>query len=149
MFAREGASVVLGARSEDRLAELRGSFAELCGELRAAGSDASYVRCDVSSASDTKRLVDAAVTRHGRIDGAFNNAGMGQGGGALADMTEEAFDRVLAVNLKGVWLAMRAEIRAMLAAGTSGAIVNTSSVGASAAGKVSVDTTPRSTGSSA
>jgi NAD(P)-dependent dehydrogenase (short-subunit alcohol dehydrogenase family) len=122
VFAGEGAAVVLGARSEDRLAEL-------CDELRAAGADASYVAGDVSVEADTQRLVDAAVRRHGRLDGAFNNAGISQGGGELADVSEETFDRLLAVNVKGVWLAMRAEIRAMLAAGSRGAIVNTSSVG--------------------
>jgi NAD(P)-dependent dehydrogenase (short-subunit alcohol dehydrogenase family) len=122
VFAREGAAVVLGARSQDRLAEL-------CGELRAGGADATHLAGDVSSACDVQRLVDAALQRHGRLDGAFNNAGISQGGGALADVAEETFDRLVAVNLKGVWLAMRAEIRAMLAAGTAGAIVNTSSVG--------------------
>jgi NAD(P)-dependent dehydrogenase (short-subunit alcohol dehydrogenase family) len=122
VFAGEGASVVLGARSEGRLAEL-------CDELNANGGDSSYVVCDVSSATDIQRLVAAAVKRHGRLDGAFNNAGISQGGAAMADVREETFDRLLAVNLKGVWLAMRAEIRTMLAAGSPGAIVNTSSVG--------------------
>jgi NAD(P)-dependent dehydrogenase (short-subunit alcohol dehydrogenase family) len=122
VFAAEGAAVVLGARSEDRLVAL-------CRELAATGAEASYVVGDVSVASDAQRLVDSAMDRHGRLDGAFNNAGISQGGGAMADVSEETFDRLLAVNLKGVWLAMRAEIHAMLAAGTSAAIVNTSSVG--------------------
>lgn len=122
MFAREGAAVVLGARSEERLRELTG-------ELRGGGAHASYVSVDVADAGGVKRLVDAALQRHGRVDGAFNNAGITQGGKALADVSEETFDRVVAVNLKGVWLAMRAEIQAMLAAGIPGAIVNTSSVG--------------------
>jgi NAD(P)-dependent dehydrogenase (short-subunit alcohol dehydrogenase family) len=122
VFAAEGAAVVLGARSEDRLVAL-------CRELAATGAEASYVVGDVSIASDAQHLVDSAVDRHGRLDGAFNNAGISQGGGAMADVSEETFDRLLAVNLKGVWLAMRAEIHAMLAAGTSAAIVNTSSVG--------------------
>jgi NAD(P)-dependent dehydrogenase (short-subunit alcohol dehydrogenase family) len=122
MFAREGAAVVLGARSEERLRELTG-------ELRAGGAQASYMAVDVADAGGVKRLVDAALERHGRVDGAFNNAGISQGGKALADVSEETFDRVVAVNLKGVWLAMRAEIQAMLAAGIPGAIVNTSSVG--------------------
>jgi NAD(P)-dependent dehydrogenase (short-subunit alcohol dehydrogenase family) len=122
VFAREGAAVVLGARSEDRLAEL-------CDHLAAEGAEACYVVSDVSRADDVQRLVDSAVDRYGRLDGAFNNAGVSQGGAAMADISEETFDRLLAVNLKGVWLAMRAEIHAFLAAGTSGAIVNTSSVG--------------------
>jgi NAD(P)-dependent dehydrogenase (short-subunit alcohol dehydrogenase family) len=69
------------------------------------------------------------VDRYSRLDGAFNNAGISQGGAALADVDEERLDELLAVNLKGVWLAMRAQIRAMLATGSPGAIVNTSSVG--------------------
>jgi len=122
LFSREGAAVVLGARSVERLEALSA-------DLEAAGGLASFVECDVSRASDVQRLVDTAVERHGRLDGAFNNAGMSQGGGALADVSEETFDRLVAVNLKGVWLGMRAEIRAMLTGGTAGAIVNNSSVG--------------------
>lgn len=122
LFSREGATVVLGARSVDRLEELTA-------ELEAAGARAAFVECDVSRAADAQRLVDAALERYGRLDGAFNNAGISQGGGALADVTEETFDRLLAVNLKGVWLGMRAQIAAMLAGGTGGAIVNNSSVG--------------------
>jgi A-factor type gamma-butyrolactone 1'-reductase (1S-forming) len=57
--------------------------------------------CDVSSATDIQRLVAAAVERYGRLDGAFNNAGISQGGAAMADVREETFDRLLAVNLKG------------------------------------------------
>ncbi len=122
VFSREGATVVLGARSVDRLRDLTD-------ELEAAGRRASFVECDVSRAPDVERLIGAAVERHGRLDGAFNNAGMSQGGGALADVSEETFDRLVAVNLKGVWLGMRAEVRAMLDAGVEGAIVNNSSVG--------------------
>jgi NAD(P)-dependent dehydrogenase (short-subunit alcohol dehydrogenase family) len=122
VFAREGASVVLGARSSDRLAALTA-------ELKSAGCCAAYVPCDVSRAEEVERLVAAALEHYGRVDGGFNNAGISQGGGALADVSEERFDDLMAVNVKGVWLAMRAEIRAMLAAGRPGAIVNTSSVG--------------------
>jgi NAD(P)-dependent dehydrogenase (short-subunit alcohol dehydrogenase family) len=121
LFAREGAVVVLGARSEDRLAELTD-------ELTAMGAEATYTAMDVSRADDAQRLIDSAGQHYGRLDGAFNNAGISQGGGALADIDEDTFDRVLAVNLKGVWLAMRAEIKTVLSSG-SGAIVNTSSVG--------------------
>ncbi|MGD8281854.1 MAG: glucose 1-dehydrogenase [Gemmatimonadota bacterium] len=122
LFAREGASVVLGARSSERLAELTA-------ELESAGHCAAYVPCDVSRAEEVGQLVAMALERYGRVDGGFNNAGISQGGGALADVDEARFDDLMAVNVKGVWLAMRAEIRAMLAAGRPGAIVNTSSVG--------------------
>ena len=121
LFAREGARLVLGARSEQRLAEL-------CDELTGAGAETTYDAADISRAEDVQRLIDTALEHYGRLDGAFNNAGISQGGGLLADITEETFDQVLAVNLKGVWLAMRAEIHAMLRHG-AGAIVNTSSVG--------------------
>jgi len=122
VFTREGAAVVLGARAGDRLRALTE-------ELEAEGYRASYAVCDVTRAQDVQGLVDTALDRFGRIDGGFNNAGISQGGGRLADVGEERFDELLAVNLKGVWLAMRAQLRAMLIAGTGGAIVNNSSVG--------------------
>jgi NAD(P)-dependent dehydrogenase (short-subunit alcohol dehydrogenase family) len=122
LFGREGASVVVNARSEELLAKL-------VAELEEAGTPARYVTGDVSNAEDAQRLVDTAVDAFGRLDGALNNAGVSQGGGLLADVTEETVDQVLATNLKGVWLGMRAQIRAMLATGNGGAIVNTSSIG--------------------
>jgi A-factor type gamma-butyrolactone 1'-reductase (1S-forming) len=122
LFAREGARVVLTARTAERLAEVTD-------EIIAAGGTATHVAADIKVAADVERVIDAVLQRHGRLDGAFNNAGVSQGGTALADLDEERFDKVLAVNVKGVWLTMRAEIRAFLAAGRPGAIVNTSSVG--------------------
>jgi A-factor type gamma-butyrolactone 1'-reductase (1S-forming) len=122
LFAREGASVVLTARNRERLDAVTE-------EVVRDGGTASHVVGDISERADVERIVDAVLDRHGRLDAAFNNAGVSQGGSALADVPEERFDQVFAVNVKGVWLAMRAEIRAMLATGTPGAIVNTSSVG--------------------
>jgi NAD(P)-dependent dehydrogenase (short-subunit alcohol dehydrogenase family) len=122
LFAREGAQVVLTARTAERLAEVTD-------EITAVGGAASHIAADIQVESDVDRVVGAVLQRHGRLDGAFNNAGVSQGGTALADLDEERFDHVLAVNVKGVWLAMRAEIRTFLAAGRPGAIVNTSSVG--------------------
>ncbi|BBB00316.1 putative dehydrogenase [Actinacidiphila reveromycinica] len=122
LFGREGASVVVTARSKEPLEALVAA-------LEADGTPARHVTGDVTSAADAERLVDTAVGAFGRLDGALNNAGVTQGGGLTADVTEETFDRVLATNLKGVWLGMRAQIRAMLAAGNGGAIVNTSSIG--------------------
>lgn len=127
VFVREGASVVLFARSETAL---RG----LTEELLSGGGQASYVVGDVTQVDDVERAVDVTLERHGRLDGAFDNAGISQAGGTLADLDEATFDRIIEVNLKGVWLAMRAELRAMLAAGTAGSIVNTSSVGGLRAG---------------
>jgi NAD(P)-dependent dehydrogenase (short-subunit alcohol dehydrogenase family) len=102
VFSREGAALMLGARSQDRLAEV----AE---ELRGDGAEVAHHRCDIGSAADTTALVNATVTRFGRLDGAFNNAGI-SGNGRLADLSEVAFDELLRVNFKGIWLAMRAEI---------------------------------------
>lgn len=122
LFAQEGACVVLTARRADLLEAVTA-------EITATGGNATSVAADISEAAPVERVIAAVLDRHGRLDGAFNNAGISQGGAALADVEEARFDRVLAVNVKGVWLAMRAEIRAMLAAGRPGSIVNTSSVG--------------------
>ncbi|WP_187270423.1 MULTISPECIES: SDR family NAD(P)-dependent oxidoreductase [Microbacterium] len=121
LFAREGASVMLAARSEDLLHDL-------LDELHGAGLDAAAVRCDVTVPADVAHMVDAVVDRYGRIDGALNNAAITQAG-LLEDLSEEEFDRIMAVNVKGVWLCMRAELAAMRKAGR-GSIVNVTSVGA-------------------
>ena len=120
VFARDGASLVLAARSE---AGLR-AVAE---ELTAAGTPVAWVTGDVSVGADVRRFVDTALERFGRLDGAFNNAGL-TGAGMLHDVSEEDFDRIMAVNVKGVWLCIREEIRAMSGRG-GGSIVNVSSIG--------------------
>jgi NAD(P)-dependent dehydrogenase (short-subunit alcohol dehydrogenase family) len=84
------------------------------------------VRADVAVADDCRAVVDLAVDRFGRLDGAFNNAGIDGPLVPAADYPEDAFDDVIAVNLKGVWNCMRFEIPAMLAGG-GGAIVNNAS----------------------
>lgn len=94
----------------------------------AEGGQAVFVRADVSEAADHRRLVGATVEAFGRLDLAFNNAGTGQFGQSVVELAEEEWERVLAINLKGVFLAMKHQIPAMRAAG-GGAIVNTSSVG--------------------
>jgi NAD(P)-dependent dehydrogenase (short-subunit alcohol dehydrogenase family) len=105
------------------------------------GGEAIAVSGDVSEAATSERWVAAAIDRFGRLDGAFNNAGIaavhvGVRGAKTADWPEEAFDRMIAVNLKGVWLAMRAQIPVMAEAGR-GVIVNTASI----AGLVGLPTT--------
>ena len=99
--------------------------------IREAGGEAAYVRADVSRADEVAALVDAAVARYGRLDCAHNNAGIAGVAGpsslSFTDYPEEMFDRVIAVNLKGVWLCLKAEIRQMLGQG-GGAIVNTASI---------------------
>lgn len=99
--------------------------------IRAAGGEASFIQADVSHSEQVAALVAGTVARYERLNCAHNNAGIS--GGTLAtpltfsDYPDEAFDRVIAVNLRGVWLCMKAEIRQMLAQG-GGSIVNTASI---------------------
>lgn len=120
VFAKDGASVMLAARHQ-------GPLVDVADELTAGGYDAAYVLGDVSVGADVARFVDATAERFGRLDGAFNNAALTQSG-RLDEVTEEDFDRIMAVNVKGVWLCLREELRLMRAQG-SGAIVNVSSIG--------------------
>jgi NAD(P)-dependent dehydrogenase (short-subunit alcohol dehydrogenase family) len=95
----------------------------------ALGADASYVPADVADASQVAAAVSATVARWGRLDWAVNAAALADLRPAkLAEITETEWDRTLAADLKGVWLCMKFEIEAMLAAGGGGAIVNVSSV---------------------
>ena len=125
LFAREGATVVLVARSEEEMARI-------VTDIRDVGGEALAVPTDVASATSLEHLVKRTVETYGRLDIAFNNAGISLHR-PFIEFTEEEFDRILAINLKGVFLAMQYEIRAMLATG-GGAIVNTSSVGGLVAG---------------
>jgi len=95
--------------------------------IRACGGSAQFVPADVTSAADQENLVAECVARFGRLDFAHNNAGV-EHQASLVDMAEKDFDRVLTINLKGVWLGMKYQIRQMLAQRSSGAIVNTSSL---------------------
>jgi NAD(P)-dependent dehydrogenase (short-subunit alcohol dehydrogenase family) len=120
-FAREGARVVIGSR--DRA---RGDAAAAA--VRALGGDCVHMAADVAVPRDVEALVAACVERHGRLDCAFNNAATGGPGALCADIEPDDFDRTIAVNLRGVWLCMRGEIRQLLEQGGGGAIVNMSSV---------------------
>ncbi|MCS5723683.1 SDR family oxidoreductase [Herbiconiux sp. CPCC 203407] len=120
VFAGHGASVMLVARTEGPLR----AVADALGE---EGFTADHAVGDISRGADVARIVDATIERFGRLDGAFNNAGLTQGG-RLDEVSEDDFDRILSVNVKGVWLCLREELRVMRAAG-SGSIVNVSSIG--------------------
>lgn len=121
-FAREGARVVLAARGEER-------GEEAAREIREAGGEAVFVRCDVGRGDEVEALVAAAVERYGRLDCAFNNAAVVGPIRLTADYTDAQWDEAMGANLRGVWLCMKHEIRRMLAQeGAGGAIVNTSSV---------------------
>lgn len=121
LFAREGAKVMAAARRTDRTSAL----AE---ELTAEGLQAASVACDVTDEGSVAAVVGACVERFGRLDGAFNNAGAAQGIGPIHTLDVADFDKVHAVNLRGVFLCLKHEIAAMLQTG-GGAIVNTSSIG--------------------
>lgn len=126
LSAREGARVVASdIRAEALAATLQ--------TIKDEGGDATAVVADLTQSAGADALVKAAVDAYGRLDGAFNNAGLaggqiGQGGRLTADWDEDAFDKLVAINLKGTWLCMRAEIRQMLAQGGGGSIVNTASL---------------------
>jgi NAD(P)-dependent dehydrogenase (short-subunit alcohol dehydrogenase family) len=119
-FAREGAKVVVAGRRQPELEETVRSIV-------ASGGEALAVQTDVSVASSVRNLVTTAVTRFGRLDIAFNNAGTEGAFAPIHDLTEVDFDEVLRINLKGVWLSIKYEVEAMLAHGGGGSIVNTSS----------------------
>jgi NAD(P)-dependent dehydrogenase (short-subunit alcohol dehydrogenase family) len=111
------------------VADIDGTGAEATLQaLRAAGGTGIARRTDVTRSDEVDALVCAAVAAFGRLDCAFNNAGIQDEHGRLLDCAEDVFDRTMAVNVKGVWLCMRAQIRQMLAQGGGGAIVNTASV---------------------
>jgi NAD(P)-dependent dehydrogenase (short-subunit alcohol dehydrogenase family) len=122
-FAREGVRVVLTSRGT-----VRGTEVEH--EIRSAGGIATFVRADVSRGEEVEALVDKTVDEYGRLDYAFNNAAsMEEPFAMTADLSEEQFDRSIALNLKSVWLCMKSQIRRMLAQKPpGGAIVNTSSI---------------------
>ena len=118
-FAREGARVVVS----DVAAEGAEETVRL---IRQSDGEAQFVRCDVSRSDEVEALVNKAVEYYGRLDWAHNNAGIAGDLAPTADCSEENWDRIVATNLKGVWLCMKYEIRQMLK-GSAGAIVNTSS----------------------
>ena len=124
-FAREGARVAVA----DLRAEAAG---ETVAQVNAAGGQAISLSGDMSKDADVRAMIEAVVGAYGRLDCAFNNAGISgwmidAGGKKTAEWPEEAFDRMIAVNLKGVWLCMRHELPQMQTQG-GGAIVNTGSI---------------------
>ncbi len=118
-YAREGAKVVVAGR---RAAEGE----ETVQLVRAQGGEALFVPTDVAQEAQVKNLIGRTVEQFGRLDFAFNNAGIDQQPTPLLEQSVETYDQVMDINVKGVWLSMRHEIPAMLKTG-GGAIVNTSS----------------------
>ena len=120
-FAEAGASVIL-ADSDAALLE------EAVKGLRSAGHEALAIPCDVLERTQVGAMVAGAVETYGRLDAAFNNAGINCDGAPLLETDDDEFDTIIDVNLRGVWNCMKAELRQMTAQG-SGAIVNCSSIG--------------------
>ncbi|MFT3691199.1 SDR family NAD(P)-dependent oxidoreductase [Paenirhodobacter sp.] len=119
-YAREGAAVVLAGR---RRAEIEAVAAE----ITAQGGAALAVPTDVAREDDIRRLIGATIDRFGRLDAAFNNAGILGNFAPIMEQSSADFDAVIATNLRGVWLSVKYQIEAFLAQGTGGSIVNTSS----------------------
>jgi NAD(P)-dependent dehydrogenase (short-subunit alcohol dehydrogenase family) len=120
IFAREGAKVAVADVDE-------GTAEQTAVKIVGTGGEARPYAVDVRVDAQVGTLVERVVADFGRLDCAFNNAGIGGGGVASHEYPEEQFDQVIAVNLKGVWLCMKHEIPVMLRQG-GGAIVNTASI---------------------
>jgi 3-oxoacyl-[acyl-carrier protein] reductase len=120
LFAREGAKIaaidVNQASAEDTVKQ-----------IKQAGGNAFAVRADVSKSEDAKAMVEATVSRLGVPNVLYNNAGIEGEGGFLAQLSEEGFDRVIAINLRGVWLGMKYTLPHMVKNG-GGSIINTASI---------------------
>ncbi len=120
-FAEAGAAVVLADLNET-------AVHSAAKQLVSAGHKAIAVQCDAADEAQVKAMVDLAVSTFGRLDAAYNNAGVNSPVAETADASGEEFDRVNGVNLRGVWNCMKYELRQMRDQG-SGAIVNCSSIG--------------------
>jgi len=119
-FAHEGAKVVVASRRAEE-------GEETVRLVKEAGSDGFFVKTDVTQAADVNEMVEKTIRSYGRLDYAFNNAGIEQAPSPLVEQTEETFDQIIDINVKGVWLSMKYQIPQMLKNG-GGAIVNTSSI---------------------
>lgn len=117
-FAKKGAKVIVVDWKEN---------AETVDIIKKSGGEALFIKCDVSKLSDVKAMVEKTIATFGRLDYAFNNAGIEGKQGDTQDCSEENFDKTIGVNLKGVWLCMKYEIPEMIKQG-KGVIVNCSSV---------------------
>jgi NAD(P)-dependent dehydrogenase (short-subunit alcohol dehydrogenase family) len=120
LFANEGGQVAVVDQDENEALATVTS-------IRQAGGEALAIGADVSREADCRGMVERALAAYGRLHVAFNNAGIGASGFAVADEEEVTWSRLIDVNLKGIFLAMKYEIPAMVSAG-GGAIVNTASV---------------------
>jgi len=121
LFARAGAKVVVAGRRE-----VEGK--ETIDLIRAEGGDGLFVKTDVALAAEVQALLRKTVEKFGRVDMAFNNAGIEGALIPIAEQSEEDWDRTIDINLKGTWLCLKYEIQQMVKQGGGGAIVNMASV---------------------
>jgi NAD(P)-dependent dehydrogenase (short-subunit alcohol dehydrogenase family) len=121
MFALEGANVIVADIS------VKGGQ-DTVQEIKRMGGIATYIQTDVSKAREVENLINRIIESYGKLDFAFNNAGIDHKNTRMHEITEDMWDKVTSVNLKGVWLCMKFELAQMLKQG-HGVIVNTSSVG--------------------
>jgi NAD(P)-dependent dehydrogenase (short-subunit alcohol dehydrogenase family) len=121
LFAKAGAKVVVAGRRE-------AEGMETIDLIRGAGGDGLFVKTDVSRAADVQALVQKTVEKFGRLDIAFNNAGIEGSWSPIVEQSEEDWDSTIDINLKGVWLCLKYEIQQMLKQGSGGTIVNMASV---------------------
>lgn len=126
LAAERGAKVVVADVNE-------AAAQKTADKIKALGGEASAVKCDVSSAAEVAAAIRFTVETYGRLDAAFNNAGIQPRPSNIADLPEEEFDRVVSINLKGVYLSLKYQLQQMQKQG-SGAIVNNSSIGGLVAG---------------
>jgi NAD(P)-dependent dehydrogenase (short-subunit alcohol dehydrogenase family) len=119
LLAKQGAKVMIADYAPE-------SAERTVKAIKESGGDASCMAADISIATQVEALIQQTVTTYGRLDGAFNNAGIEGKMSDTVDYPEDVFDRIMAINLKGVWLCMKHEIPQMLKTG-GGAIVNTAS----------------------
>lgn len=119
LFVSEGARVLIGDVQREKGEEVAASLGAAC----------AFARVDVASSEDVRGLVKGAVDRFGKLDIMYNNAGIGGGEGPIAECSEETFDRIIAVDLKAVWLGMKHCLPYLVANG-GGSIITTASVSA-------------------
>lgn len=119
-FAQEGAQVVVSDFHEKE-------GQETVSQIRSHGAEASFIKCDVSQEAEVKELVEKTIQQYGRLDCAYNNAGIEGTPCSTVECSSENWDRTINTNLKGVWLCMKYEIPEMLKHG-KGSIVNCSSI---------------------
>lgn len=120
-FAAKGVNVVVAARRKEELDSLVAS-------IKANGGKASAIQTDVSKSKDVEQMVAHAIKTFGRIDYVVNNAGIEGELAPITELSEESWDKVMNINLKGVFLCMKYQAKAMIKGGHSGSIVNVGSV---------------------